>query len=54
MGDESVRKELWEGRIPVCFRVAEEEVGMGVSGERVIPEPCYVSTARTPDKVAGK
>ena len=40
--DESVRKEVWEGRIPICFMLADEDVGYSVSGERATPEPTYV------------
>lgn len=44
MGDEeSIRKEVWEGRVPVCFSLADEEVGYSVTGERTAPEPAYVS-----------
>lgn len=44
MGDDTVKREMWEGKIPVCFRVADEEVNMfSVTGERTVPEPCYVS-----------
>ena len=40
--DERVLKEVWEGKIPVCFTLADEEVGYSVSGERATPEPAYV------------
>ena len=44
MGDEeSIRKEVWDGKIPVCFTLADEDVGYSVSGERSNPEPVYVS-----------
>ena len=43
MDDQSIRREIWDGKIPVYFSVAEEEVGVNLSGEMVIPEPCYVS-----------
>lgn len=43
--DESVRKEVWDGRIPICFMLADEDVGYSVSGERATPEPAYVSTS---------
>lgn len=43
MEDESVKREVWEGKVPVCFSVAGGEVGLNMAGERVIPEPCYVS-----------
>ena len=38
-----MKREVWEGKVPVCFSVAAEEVGLNMAGERVIPEPCYVS-----------
>ena len=38
-----MKREVWEGKVPVCFSVAGEEVGLNMVGERVIPEPCYVS-----------
>lgn len=44
--DESVRKEVWEGRIPVCFMLADEDVGYSVSGERSTPEPAYMMIPR--------
>ncbi len=38
-----MRREVWEGKIPVCFSVAEEDLGLNISsGERATPEPCYV------------
>jgi len=43
MGDEGIKREVWEGKVPVCFSVAEEEVGLNRVRERVVPEPCYVS-----------
>ena len=43
MGDDSLKREVWEGKIPVCFRVADEEVVLILTGERTVPEPCYVS-----------
>lgn len=42
MGEESIRQEVWEGKIPVCFSVAVEEVGINLRGETAVPEPCYV------------
>ena len=42
MGDEGVKRELWEGKIPVCFKLDDEEVGMSIRGDRVAPQPCYV------------
>lgn len=44
--EENVRQEVWEGRIPVCFTVADEEVIYSMSGERANPEPTYVSLPR--------
>lgn len=45
--DDTVKREMWEGKIPVCFRVADEEVNtFSVTGERTVPEPCYVSAVR--------
>ena len=44
--DESVRKEVWEGKIPICFMLADEDVGYSVSGERATPEPAYVRYVR--------
>lgn len=41
--DESVRKEVWEGRIPICFNLDDEEVGYSVTGERATPDTAYVS-----------
>ena len=41
--EENVRKEVWEGKIPICFTLADEEVGYSMSGERANPEPTYVS-----------
>ena len=42
--NDTVKREMWEGKIPVCFRVADEEVNtFSVTGERTVPEPCYVS-----------
>ena len=43
MGDEGVRRELWEGKIPVCFKLDDDEVTMSIRGDRVAPQPCYVS-----------
>ena len=40
-----MKREVWEGKIPVCFRVADEEVVPSLTGERTVPEPCYVSGA---------
>ncbi len=41
--EENVRKEVWEGKIPVCFTLADEEVGYSMTGERINPDPAYVS-----------
>ena len=38
--EHSIKKEVWEGKIPVCFSVDEGELD---GGTRNIPEPCYVS-----------
>ena len=43
MGDEGVRRELWDGKIPVCFKLDDDEVMMSIRGDRVAPEACYVS-----------
>jgi len=43
--EENVRKEVWDGKIPVCFTLADEEVGYSLGGERANPEPTYVSLA---------
>ena len=42
MGDEGVRRELWDGKIPVCFKLDDDEVTMSIRGDRVAPESCYV------------
>ena len=39
MGDEQVRKEVWDGSVPVCFSLDDDEVGFN---RRNLPEPCYV------------
>ena len=44
MDEEGIKRQVWEGRIPVCFTVAEEEVGHNFS-DMAVPEPCYVSAA---------
>ena len=41
MDDQAIRKEVWDGKIPVCFNVAEEELLF--TGDKATPEPCYVS-----------
>ena len=43
MGDDVVKREMWDGKIPVCFKLDEEDVMMTVRGDRAAPEPCYVS-----------
>ena len=42
MDEEGIKRKVWEGRIPVCFTVAEEELGHNFS-DVAVPEPCYVS-----------
>ncbi|CAI8050666.1 Autophagy protein 5 [Geodia barretti] len=46
MGDEGVRRELWDGKIPVCFKLDEDEVTMSIRGDRVAPQPCYMMIPR--------
>lgn len=41
MEEQAIKKEIWEGKIPVCFNVAEEELSF--AGDKATPEPCYVS-----------
>ena len=43
MGDDAVKRELWDGKIPVCFKLDEDDVAMTIRGDRAAPEPCYVS-----------
>lgn len=43
MGDEVLKREMWDGKIPVCFRLDEDEVMMTIRGDRAAPEACYVS-----------
>ena len=43
MGDEGIKREMWEGKIPVCFKLDEDDITMTIRGDRVAPEPCYVS-----------
>ena len=38
--DEEIRREVWEGKIPVCFSVDEREMGINPTP----PELCFVST----------
>ena len=45
MEEEETKKMVWDGKIPVCFTLAEESsnnIG-SVAVERTAPEPCYVS-----------
>jgi autophagy-related protein 5 len=46
MGDEGVKREMWDGKIPVCFKLDEDEVTMSIRGDRVAPEPCYMMIPR--------
>jgi autophagy-related protein 5 len=46
MGDEGVRRELWDGKIPVCFKLDEDEITMSIRGDRVAPQPCYMMIPR--------
>ena len=39
MVDEGTRREVWNGKIPVCFIVDQEEVGT----TNIPPEPVFVS-----------
>ena len=41
MSNEQSRKEVWEGKIPVCFIPDSREVP---TGGNVMPEPCFVSS----------
>ena len=43
MVEPTIHREIWEGKVPVCFGVAEEEVQENMRGDKVTPEPCYVS-----------
>ena len=41
--EEETRKMVWNGKIPVCFTLAEDENSVGgVAVDRAAPEPCYV------------
>ena len=40
MSDADIRREVWDGKIPICFCVDENEVG---SSSLPPPEPCFVS-----------
>jgi autophagy-related protein 5 len=46
MGDDAVKRELWDGKIPVCFKLDEDDVAMTIRGDRVAPEPCYMMLPR--------
>ena len=42
--DEETKKMVWEGKIPICFTLAEDNSSLaGVAAERSAPEPTYVS-----------
>ncbi len=41
MDDEQVKREVWDGSVPVCFSIDDEEVSFNKSN---LPEPCYVSS----------
>ena len=41
-----MKREVWEGKVPVSFSVADEEVGFNKSN---LPEPCYVSLSELLD-----
>jgi len=41
MDDEVARKEVWEGKIAVCFTLDDKEVNYSLGKE--LPEPVYVS-----------
>lgn len=41
MDDEAARKEVWNGKIAVCFTLDENEVEHSLGRE--LPEPVYVS-----------
>lgn len=45
MDEEGIKRKVWEGRIPVCFTVAEEELGHNFS-DVAVPEPCYMLIPR--------
>ena len=42
MGDEEARKEVWKGKVAVCFTLDENEVDHSFGKEH--PEPVYVSS----------
>ena len=42
MGDEEARKEVWKGKVAVCFTLDESEVDHSFGKEH--PEPVYVSS----------
>ncbi|KAL5483676.1 hypothetical protein EMCRGX_G020081 [Ephydatia muelleri] len=41
--DDSVRKEVWDGKIPVCFTVDDRELSASI---KKTPEPCYMLVRR--------
>lgn len=42
MDDKTMRKEVWNGKIAVCFTLDENEVDHSLGKEH--PEPVYVRT----------
>lgn len=43
MENNAIKREMWDGKIPVCFKLDDDDVIMTMRGDRVAPEPCYVS-----------
>lgn len=43
MENNAIKREMWDGKIPVCFKLDDDDVMMTMRGDRVAPEPCYVS-----------
>lgn len=43
MENNAIKREMWDGKIPVCFKLDDDDVMMTIRGDRVAPEPCYVS-----------
>ena len=43
MGDEEARREVWKGKIAVCFTLDAKEVDHSFGKEH--PEPVYVSAS---------
>ena len=41
MSEADIRREVWDGKIPVCFSVDQSELG---PSQLPLPEPCFVST----------